>query len=186
MKRQSFSRRIILPIAVPMILMIISTNGYDLARDINNHSLHLALANTTAMVMFLSIWLGAMIANTIAFFQGATFKERLVVCLITPAAWSAKVWLSFLGIYSWPEFFFLLLHHIILGPLVVALLCMGISELWCRAIAKRRTGGASGRVLAPASLAVLVIGAAGLFIMLYNGGHAYYFVYMDLYTKLFM
>ena len=184
MPKQSFLRRIILPIAVVMGIMVVSINGYDFSRSITeNQTLHLALANTTAMLMFLSIWLGAMIANTIAFFQGATFGERLLVCLVTPVVWSAKVLWYFVGIYSWPEFFFLLLHNIILGPSVVALLCMGISELWCRAIAKRRTGG---RVLAPSSLAVLIIGGAGLFVMLYNGGHAYYFVYMDVYTKLFM
>lgn len=186
MRKQGFFRRIILPIVVVMGLMIISINGYDFSRSITNQTLHQTMANTTAMLMFLSIWLGAMIANTIAYFQGATFRERLLVCLVTPVLWSAKVLWYFMGIYSWPEFFFLLLHNIILGPSVVALLCMGLSELWCRAIAKRRTGGASGRVLAPSSLTVLFVGAVGLFVMLYNGGHAYYFVYMDVYTKLFM
>ncbi|GEM_PF-6786548 len=45
--------------------------------------------------MFAGIWLGAMIANTLAFFRGATFGERLLVCLVTPMAWDAFLYEHF-------------------------------------------------------------------------------------------
>jgi hypothetical protein len=136
--------------------------------------------------MFLSIWLGALFGNTLSFFRGASFWERLIVCLATPCAWYVKVLYDFLGIYSTGEFLFLFLHHLILGVPVVAILCMGLSDIWCRSIYRRRAGDKSVKVFALSNTVTLITGILLTVFMLWNGGHTYYYLYMDVYTSLFL
>jgi hypothetical protein len=166
--------------------MVVSINVYNLSRHIENRILHSVLSSTGAVFMFLSIWLGALSGNTIAFFKGASFGERLIVCLVPPLIWCAKIIYDFIGIYSVGEYFFLALHHFILGCPLVALLCMGISEIWCRIIAKRKPGYGPIRVFGLNNTLIFIISFIAVVAMLWNGGHAYYYLYMDVYTRLFL
>jgi hypothetical protein len=90
------------------------------------------------------------------------------------------------GIFSSGEFLYLFLHHFILGCPLVALLCMGVSEIWCRIFAGRKYGDKSIRVFALSNTSLLVVSFILVFLMLWKGGHAYYYLYMDLYTKIFL
>ncbi|HPD57491.1 MAG TPA: hypothetical protein PKW17_09660 [Smithellaceae bacterium] len=185
MEKKPKIQRIVFPAGIVLFLMVISINIYNVSRWWEPKLLHDVAANLSAAGMFLSIWLGAMIANTIAFFNGATFRERIFICLITPVIWSSKVLYDFIGIYSWTEFLYLFFHAVIMGPIFVALLCMGISEIWCRIIWRRRLGDKSVKIFQFKSVSVLVIGLIMTFLLLYNGGHSFYYLYMDIYTKLF-
>jgi hypothetical protein len=186
MNRQRFFHRAVLPAAFVLAVMITSTHIYDLSRHIESRLLHLFLANGSALFMFLSIWLGAFFANTLAFFRGATFTERILVCLATPLVWCAKILVGFWGLYSAGEFLYLFFHHFIIGCPLVALLCMGLSEIWCRIIVRRKIGDKSIRVFALSNSALLIISFTAVCLMLWNGGHSYYYLYMDLYAKLFL
>ncbi len=108
MERQSYISRVFVPILVVLSTMVVSTLIYDLSRGIANPTIHKIMAHSGAAFMFLSIWTGALFANTMAFFRGASFGERMLVCLATPVIWCAKVLSSFIGIYSIPELSFLL------------------------------------------------------------------------------
>lgn len=186
MQRRSFFHRVVLPIVFVTGVMVVSINVYNLSRHTESRSLHAILSYTGAIFMFLSIWLGALFGNTIAFFRGASFGERLIVCLTPPLLWCAKILYDFIGIYSIGEFFFLAFHHFILGCPLVALLCMGIAEIWCRMIARGRSGYGSPRVFALSNSLVLIISFIVVLLMLWNGGHSYYYLYMDVYTSLFL
>jgi hypothetical protein len=186
MERQSFFRRVILPIALVIGVMVLSSHIYDAARHITNRTLHSILAHTGASLMFLSIWLGAIFGNTIAFFRGAGFGERLLVCLVPPLIWSAKILADLVGIFTTGEFFYLFLHHFILGCPLVALLCMGVSEIWCRIIAVKKNGNRSIKVFALNNTSLLAISFILVFLMLWKGGHTYYYLYLDFYTKIFL
>jgi hypothetical protein len=186
MKRQSFLHRVIFPIALVLAVMVLSIHTYDGARYIANRALHSIMVHTGAIFMFLSIWLGALFGNTIAFFRGAGFGERLLVCLVPPLVWNAKILSGLVGIFSSGEFLYLFLHHFILGCPLVALLCMGVSEIWCRIVAGRKYGDKSIRVFALSNTSLLVVSFILVFLMLWKGGHAYYYLYMDLYTKIFL
>ncbi len=70
MERRSFFRRMVFPIALVLGVMILSINAYDFSRRIQNHTLHFILSNRSAILMFPSIWLGVLFANTIVFFRG--------------------------------------------------------------------------------------------------------------------
>ncbi|MFN2126419.1 MAG: hypothetical protein ACK2TU_01035 [Anaerolineales bacterium] len=186
MKPQRFLRRVAFPIILVTGVMIVSINVYNISRHIENRILHSILSNSGALFMFLSIWLGALFGNTNAFFRGASFGERIIVSLVPPLVWCAKILYDFIGIYSVGEYFFLIFHHFILGCPLVARLCMAISEIWCRIIAKRKFGPSSPRVFALSNSLVLIVSFISVLLMLWNGGHSYYYLYMDVYTRLFL
>ena len=183
MEKQGFFKRVIFPIAVVMGVMILSINLYDFSRSIENREF---IAHLSAVMMFLSIWMGALFCNTMAYFRGASFGERLFVSLATPLVWSAKILYGFLGIYSFGEFLFLIFHNLILGCPVVALLCMGLSELFCRTISKKREKIKTVKIFSKGNVTVLSVGVILTVLMLWNGGHDYYYLYMDVYTYLFL
>jgi len=184
--KQNLARRLLFPIALVTGLMVTSSLLYDNARTIHNPALHRGLAHLGAAGMFISIWLGAFIAHPIAFFRGAGYTERMLAGTATAMIWSATVLARFWGIYPPGEFLFLFFHHLVLGAPVVALLCMALSEIVCRAIARRKTGDQTLRVFAWQSTLTLVVSLALVVTMLWKGGHTYYYGYMDLYTKLFL
>jgi len=185
MEQLSRIKRLGIPAGLVLVVMLVSINTYDLSRSIPQRGLHLVVSHLSALFMFLSIWTGALFASSMAYFRGATFRERLFVSLLTPIVWDLKVLWDFVGIYSVGEIFFVLLHHLILGPIVVNLMCMGISEIICDRVMIKRTGDVSLR----SRRSGLVLFATGLFftvVFLWNGGHTYYYFYMDMYTRLFM
>ena len=184
--KQNLVRRLLFPIALVAGLMVTSSLLYDHARTIQNPALHRGLAHLSAIVMFASIWLGAFIAHPIAFFRGAGYGERLLAGIATAMIWSATVLARFIGIYSPGEFAFLFFHHLVLGAPVVSLLCVAISEIVCRGIARRRTDDPACRVFAWQNTLTLAVSLTLVVAMLWNGGHTYYYWYMDLYTKLFL
>jgi hypothetical protein len=186
MEKKPVLQRIIFPAAVVLALMIVSINLYNTSRWWEPPILQAFFTHLSALGMFASIWLGAMIANTLAFFRGATFGERLLVCLVTPIVWDAKVLFDFIGIFSVAEVLYACFHAVIMGPIFVALLCMGISEIWCRIIYRRRTCDRSVKIMDFKSGLVLIVGFVMAFLLLYNGGHSFYYLYMDMYSRIFL
>ena len=183
MAKQTYFRRVIFPILIVMGVMVLSINVYDFSRPIENRAF---IANLSAAMMFLSIWMGALFGNTMAYFRGASFGERLFVSLATPLLWSAKTLYDFMGIYSFGEFIFLIFHNLIIGCPVVALLCMGLSEIFCRIIEKKRNRMTSLKIFSKGNTTILSAGVILTVLMLWNGGHDYYYLYMDVYTYLFL
>lgn len=186
MEKKPVFQRIVFPAAVVLALMIVSINLYNASRWWEPPLLQAIFIHLSALGMFAGIWLGAMIANTLAFFRGATFGERLLVCLATPMVWDAKVLFDFIGIFSGAEVVYACFHAVMMGPIFVALLCMGISEIWCRIIYRRHTGDRSIKIMEFKSGLVLIVGFVMTFLLLYNGGHSFYYLYMDMYSRIFL
>ena len=134
--------------------------------------------------MFLSIWLGALFANTVAFIRGADQGERIFVSFAVPVIWIIKTYTHFIGIYSFTELIYLVSHPFIFGNIGVTLLCIGISEIICRSLYRRRNQDIS--LFQPVNTAFLIAGLIISILGLWNGGHAYYYHYMDLYSALFL
>jgi len=186
MEKQSVSRRIVFPIVLILLGMIVALNLYDFARGIESRGLHSFVVYLSLILMILSIWAGAMIANTIAYFRGASFAERLFVSMFTPVVFLLKQWLGIWGIFSIGEFFFLLLHHVVLSAVVINLIGMGLSELWCRIIERIRTHDPAVRIIQAGNSVVLLLGCGMLTLMFWHFGHFYYYFFMDMYIKLFL
>ncbi|HDP26338.1 MAG TPA: hypothetical protein ENN34_12980 [Deltaproteobacteria bacterium] len=186
MIRQSFYRRIVFPVALILITMIIALNGYDVARRIESRVLHALVVNVSLILMVLSIWCGAMIANTLAYFRGASFGERLFVSMFTPVVFLLKQWLGIWGIYSFAEFLFLLFHHVVLSAVIINLIGMGLSELWCRIIDRVKNRDPAVKVVQKGNAVVLLLGAGLFTLMFWHFGHFYYYLFMEAYIRLFL
>ncbi|MGC9325945.1 MAG: hypothetical protein ACP5G0_14480, partial [Desulfomonilia bacterium] len=95
-------RRVVLPPGLVILIMVISSVGYTWSIHVAQENLLLAsiLANVGALLMFISIWLGAFIAHPMALRAGASFGERILVCLIPPFAWATKEMVGAACIYS--------------------------------------------------------------------------------------
>ncbi len=184
MEQHHLLKRMILPAAITLGVMVISTNVYDLSGGIKNSSLEAFVVYVSTLLMFASIWFGPLFVNTFAFFKGASGPERLAASFVAPVAWIAKTYTYFVGIYSFGELMFLILHPLLLGNIGVNLLCVGVSELFCRRRMRKR--GATIRLFAAPNTAALVAGLLITFAGLWNGGHTYYYYYMDVYSWLFM
>ncbi|MBN1531375.1 MAG: hypothetical protein JXA20_01805 [Spirochaetes bacterium] len=186
MERQSFSRRVIFPLSVVLTVLVASSLLYDATGHIAGRALKAAVLYPSAVLMLLSLWLGPLFSNTVAFARGASTAERFLVSLSVPLLWTAKTYLSFIGIYSPGELVYLFFHPFIFGNLGVNVLCMGISELISWRRLRRRMPEASPRALKPLTVALLAAGFAVTALGLWNGGHSYYYHYMDIYTALFI
>ncbi len=184
MEQHHILKRMVLPAAIMLGVMVISTNVYNLSGSIKNSSLQAVVVYVSILFMFVSIWLGPLFVNTFAFFKGASGPERLAASFIAPAAWIAKTYTYFIGIYSFGELLFLILHPLLLGNIGVNLLCVGASELFCRRRMQKQ--GEAIRLFALPNTAALVAGFLITFAGLWNGGHTYYYYYMDVYSWLFM
>ncbi len=181
MTKYSRLGRMGVPVAIVMIIMIISVNGYDFTTTVKHYGLHQFLATLFGLLMFATIWLGGFIANPVAYFMGASFKERILVCLATPFVHAVKIVYGFSGIYSTGETYFLFLHSLVFGPMMISLLCMGISEIFCRIIHNKKEKNAVP-VFARGNTILLVLTAVMTILCLRSGGHWYYH---EIFTPLF-
>jgi hypothetical protein len=163
--------------------MVISSLAYDLSRHLGSGVLRKVILYPSVILMFLSIWLGPLFVVPFAFKRGAAPMERYLASLVTPALWVIKTIWSFVGIYSLLEVLFLLVHPFIMGNIGVNILSVGLAELACRI---RHRGDEGVKVFSPATGIFLVAGLVITFAGLWNGGHSYYYVFMDLYTLLFL
>ncbi len=93
MARKTFYKRVLVPAGIVLFLMILSINIYNISPvlGINHPGLGWMISNVSALFMFVSIWFGAFIAHPLAYRAGASMKERVLVGLVTPLVWSAKM-----------------------------------------------------------------------------------------------
>ncbi len=179
----SLFKRAVLPALVVFTVMVVSSLAYDFSRHLGSGALRKVILYPSVILMFLSIWLGPLFVVPFAFKRGSAPMERYMASLASPVLWVFKTIWSFAGIYSFLEVLFLLVHPFILGNIGVNILSIGLAELACR-IRHRKDEGV--RIFSSASGIFLVAGLVITFAGLWNGGHSYYYVFMDLYTLLFL
>ena len=186
MAQKTVYKRVLLPAGIVLFLMILSINIYNIspATGINHPGLSRIISNISALFMFISIWLGAFIAHPLAYRAGASMKERVLVGLVTPLAWSAKMVYGAGCIYSGWELAYWCFHPLIVGVIGVALLCMGISEIVCR-LAYRKKALIPERVIQPSVVIILLAGLIIVPVALWNGGTVLFYIFVDIYTTLF-
>jgi len=186
MEKLSLFKRAIIPALSVITAMILSGLLYDLSRGAGTGFLRKAILYPSVVIMFLSTWLGPLFLVPIAFHRCAKPIERYVAALAAPIIWTMKTLYYFVGLYSVSELFFLLFHPFILGCIGVNLLCVGSAELVCRALQRRREGKTAIRLTDPAPVSFFALGLVITFLGLWNGGHSYYYIYMDVYSGLFL
>lgn len=186
MEQKAFYQRVLIPIGIVMLLMILSINIYNISPKIGlgHPDLGRVVSNISAFFMFISIWLGGLIALPYAFRAGATMKERFLVCLATPVVWVAKTIYMAGCIYSGWELVYWSFNTLTIGVIGSALLNMGTSETICRLVYKSK-GLVPEKVFQPSVVTIFLIGLIIVLLGLWNGGTLFFYIYVDIYTMLF-
>ena len=186
LERKPIYIRIGLPVGVVLGTMMVSMTVYNLSGHIGSESVRSMTADISAIFMFISIWLGALVADSLAFFFGAKFWERCFASLVAPFVWGAKYLFMVWGVYSLGETLYMFLCPIVIGCPAVALLCIGISEIGCRTILKLKADPAAPRIFELGNTVVLLAGAGLATLLLWDGTYFYsHNIYMPLYWMLF-
>jgi hypothetical protein len=185
-RQKNVFHRIVIPAGIVVLVMFVAINGYDYAPSLIQFSpgLSRVLSNIFALGMFVSIWLGVFIAHPMAFFAGASMKERFVVSFTTPVIWSIKLLVGSSAIYSGGDLMFWVFYPLITGVMGTTALNMGISEMICRMTLTRRYPH-SISVLTPSVIIPFLIGLIIVPLSLYKGGTVFFYFFVDSYTWLF-
>jgi hypothetical protein len=186
MKQKMFYRRVLIPIGIVTLLMVVSINVYNISPAVGatHPLLGKILSTVSALFMFISIWMGALIAHPIAFRAGASMGERVFAGLATPLIWSAKMVYFASCVYTGWELVYWSFHPLIVGVISTALLNMGISEILCRVI-YRRQGLMPGKIFQGPVIIMLLIGLTVVPLSLWNGGTVFFYMFVDIYMMLF-
>ena len=184
MVKQDIKRRFFYPVFIIFLIMSISWTVYNIAWRIGNPAIHQTLATITGTLLFLSVTFGTLFIYPVAYFRGASLKERILASLINPFLWATKENLRLLISFSFSESLYYYLN-----PLNIWLLCglvaqMGIAEIFCRHLLKKR--GEAVRVLAPGPISAIII---GLFLVItlfaWGQGENVYVIFLEGYRKIF-
>lgn len=124
LKERRFYIRVGVPICIVLGTMVVSMITYKLSGRFESETIRFLVADISAAFLFVSIWLGGLVANSLCFFLGANFRERFLASLVTPFVWGAKYLFTVWGVYSLGETLYMLLCPIVIGCPVVAVLCI--------------------------------------------------------------
>lgn len=184
MSERSFIHRFVIPLSFVMIPLVVSFIIYFNSWRIENHSLHQAVAMVSGIVMIVSVMLGAVVIYPLAFFRGAKPAERIVASLIPGIAFDIYEVYVASGVFPVAESLYYALNPTAVMIFLLAFGLMGMGELVCRWILRRR--GQQVRILTPVPIVGIVVMLAGLYVALIwgNGAHFFY-AYLNTYLFLF-
>ena len=169
MDTQSCSKRIVRPVAVLFLIAALAFIGFNNASRISNETVFHIVAVVCGVVHMICVCFGVAIIYPVAYRRGAGAGERILGSLFVPVAWIIKEFVIVTGVYAFFEALYYTLSPVNVFILTLALLQMGISELFCR---RKRARDVRGSAV-PAVVAVVV--ALGILSFLFWGLGVYSF-----------
>ncbi|TFH41790.1 MAG: hypothetical protein E4G96_04815 [Chrysiogenales bacterium] len=184
MEKLDSRNRFIFPMVIPLLIMIFSWMVYNLAWRLDNHSLHRTLALVSGTLLFLSVAFGAAIVYPLAFFRGASTKERILASSVTPFIWMTKECARLYISFSFLECLYYYFN--ILNIWLICALCveMGAAEMICRWRLGKRGERANVFTL-PAAAAAGIGLFLGVLIFVMGEGETFYARYLEVYRFFF-
>jgi hypothetical protein len=184
-EKRSYKHRFIIPVGIMLVTMILSLVLYYNSYAIGGKVLHPVLANVFGFILWLSIGFGSLFVYPFMFFRGASGGERVLGSLITPIVWLLKELVRVSEFFTLGETFYYGLSSIFLLIFIGSLGLMGICELICRAIVKRKSG-VPVKVVTPLPVFGIVFGLLALYIIFIWGvGVHWFYIYQEGYKALF-
>ncbi|MFH1139450.1 MAG: hypothetical protein V1816_25485 [Pseudomonadota bacterium] len=174
------------------VLLVVSVWGactliYNNAWRFLDPSLHRPLAVFCVVMMGLLIVFGATLIYPATFFRGASWRERVMACLITPFLWIVKELFMMPDCYSLAEKLFYAINPLFLGAIFLTVLQMGLAEIVCRVMAKRKFRSYTGQVFGAAPIMAIIVSMIALyFFNVWGNRVGYWYVHQGLYQDLFM
>jgi hypothetical protein len=184
MKKQSFTKRFILPVLTVFLVLAVSYTVYHLSPMVGNYTLFQILANISAIFILLSLWFGVLYVYPKAYFRGAGTAERIIASVITPFAWATKEVIVLSGVYSIWESIYFYLNPVTFWVFCTVLAEIGLAEILCRRSRKKK--GEKIKVLSVPALIALVLGVGNfLFALLWDVGVHHFYFFQEGYKALF-
>lgn len=186
MQRSSFTNRFLIPVFLALAVMIASRTVYGNAHRIEDKALYHAVAVLAGTVQFASIVLAAVVLYPIAYFRGAAVGERVIAGTTNLAVWVGIDAYHVSQAFSFAESIYLGVN---VGSILLSwsLALMGILELACRWISRRRGGPGGGpmRILTPGPFVPILVFLFVVCILSKEGGAYYFNSMLDGYAALF-
>jgi hypothetical protein len=184
MERSNFRKRFVFPMLTLLLLMICSWIIYNLAWRLDNHLIHHVLALVSGTLLFLCVAFGAAIIYPLAYFRGASLKERIIASSITPFIWMTKECARLYISFSLPECLYYYFNALNIWLICALGMEMAAAEMICRWTLRRR--GEKVRVFGLSAVAVAGLSLAVFLLMFMMGqGETFYARYLELYRFFF-
>ncbi len=178
--------RLFIPAGSVLCFWIILNLAYNLIGTIDDAALYRTLAASICILLYVSVGFSSLLIYPIMYFNGASFKLRVLGVYIMPMAWCIKEFYRVTaGVTFLEGLFFVFFTSIQLFLLLGQVGLIGVSELICRAIVKRKN--ASIKIVTPGPIiAILISLAATYFIVIWDGGLNFHLMIKMVYVKLFL
>jgi hypothetical protein len=186
-EKEPFRKRIAFPVSIVFGGWAVSTLIYNHAWRFLDPLFHRPLAVVCVVVMGASITLGAALIYPVAFFRGASLRERMAACFLTPLSWTFKEMFMMPDSYSAAEKLYYAFSPLFLGVVSLTIIEMGIAEIICRAGAERRNGAPVRRAFAPAPVIAVLAGMGAVyFFNVWGDRVGFWYLHQAFYQYLFV
>jgi hypothetical protein len=178
--------RLFVPASSVLFFWIILNLAYQVVGSIDDVSLYRTLAASICVLLFGSVGFSSLLIYPIMYFNGASFKFRVMGVYILPLAWCLKeLYRVTAGVTFLEGLFFAFFTSIQLWLLSGQIGLIGISELLCRLKAKNKD--TSIKILTPGPvIAIFFSLAATYFIIIWDGGLSFHLMIKMIYRALFL
>ena len=175
-----------IPAGSVLCFWIILNFAYNLIGTIDDAALYRTLAASICILLYVSVGFSSLLIYPIMYFNGASFKLRVLGVYIMPMAWCIKEFYRVTaGVTFLEGLFFVFFTSIQLFLLLGQVGLIGVSELICRTIVKRKN--ASIKIVTPGPIiAILISLASTYFIVIWDGGLNFHLMIKMIYVKLFL
>ena len=178
--------RLFIPAGIVLCFWIILNLAYLLVGTIDDVSLYRTLAASICVLLFAINGFGSLLIYPIMYFNGASFKLRLLGAYIIPLAWCLKeLYRVTAGVTFLEGLFFAFFTSIQLWLLSGQVGLIGFSELLCRLKAKSKDTSIKILTSGPV-IAILFSLAATYFIIIWDGGLSFHLMIKMIYRSLFL
>lgn len=162
-------KRFFIPLAALVGLWAVSCAIYEgAAWLLSPGGLRTSLVTLFAPLLFLSVWGAGFIGPILGYLLGATFRERALLAFTNPLIWIARVEARVACQFSAVELVYFLFLPWIFGLVCVTCFELGLSELVCRLVHRRKAPG-SVRIGHPVVWLLIIGGLAGTYLGLIRG-----------------
>ncbi len=176
MQKKSFVKRFLFPLGLSVGVMIASSILYHSASGMETGLLRNTIIGVFGPLLFLSIWFFPLVGPPLAFFQGASFFERLIIAFANPIIWIARMEYLVACQYTPLELVYFFFLPWTFGNVCVTLTLFSLADIICRVIAVKTGRLTNLRLVNPGVVLLLVIGVTGTFFGLIRGQEWVYMV----------
>lgn len=183
--KRSFIKRTGVPVLIVFICWVLFHQIHFTNWDIKNDSLRLAVANISAILLFISIGFGCSFIYPYSHWRGAGLWERVVASFVTPAFWILKEAYRVSDFFTLPEVLYYMLNSLFL---LLYIFFIGQCGLWEMIYRRRlKKGGATDiKIMSPIPVLSILLMFMGVFVIFIWGfGTHFFYIYIDGYKALF-